>query len=316
MLTGKFKLISIICLMLLMPRCAFAQELQCEVTTDLVRIPSEARIRLANFSRVVESYMNSYRWTDEDFQNEDRISCRMEFVFTAADISTSPPRYSAQVFVGSSRPVYNSLQKTSMLRILDANLEFVFDERQGVLQHNDLTFESLSSFLSFYALVILGYDVDTFTKLGGNQYFNRAQQLSQLARSQGGLIKGWDYSDGGGNNRTVLINEMVDPKFQPLREEIFNYHYNGLDEIYRGPSDALEAIIKAVEKFTEIDARYNRSLIVRRFFDAKYIEIAQLFKTATPEQKDLIYKSLIQVDPTHKQTYDQIFSSQPLNQGN
>ncbi|NTV45575.1 MAG: DUF4835 family protein, partial [Chlorobiales bacterium] len=131
---GKFKLIGIICLILFMPRHGFAQELQCDVTMDMVRITSDARIRLANFPQVVASYMNNYRWTDEDFGNEDRVSCKMEFVFTSADLTVSPPRYTAQVFVGSSRPVYNSLQKTAILRLIDPNLEFVFDERQGVLQ--------------------------------------------------------------------------------------------------------------------------------------------------------------------------------------
>lgn len=284
----------------------YAQELNCKVETDLIRLSSEARRKLNFFPQTVESYMNNYRWTTDDFTDEDRIECNMQFVFTAADISKTPAIYSAQVFVGSTRPVYNSLQRTSVLRVLDQNLEFSFDERTGTLQHNDLVFESLASFLSYYAYLILGYDYDTFTKYGGRPYFEQALRIVRLAQTQSDFTKGWNEGDGAGANRSVYIDEILDPRYEKVREAFFNYHFEGIDLIFKEEQKSLGVIKESCETMREIDKRYPGSRVIRHFFDAKFIEITRLFKSINPDQKQSIYETLLEVDPTHRQTYDQI----------
>jgi hypothetical protein len=285
-----------------------AQELNCKVETDLIRLSSEARNRLKFFKDAVESYMNNYRWTNEEFNDEDRIECTMQFVFTSADLGKTPAIYSAQVFIGSTRPVYNSLQRTSVLRILDQQVEFEFDERQGILQHNDLVFDALGSFLSFYAYMILGYDFDSFTKYGGTLYFEQALRLVRLAQTQSEFSKGWNQGDGSGRNRSVFIDEMLDPRYERAREAVFNYHFNGIDLVFNDQQKALNVIKKSVEKLAEVDKRYPGSNMVRRFFDAKYLEITRLLKSIDAGKKQSVYQTLLEVDPTHRQTYDQIIS--------
>jgi len=287
---------------------AFGQELQCEVKADFVRLPSEARIRLANFVQVVSSYMNNYRWTNENFTDEDRISCNMEFIFTSADVSASPPEYAAQVFVGSSRPVYNSLRKTIIFKHLDPNCQFSYDERQGLLQHNDLIFNPLPSFLSFYALMILGYDFDTFEEQAGTVLFERALRITRQAQGASDFTKGWQTGDGGGQNRADMIDEMLDPRFEPVRKAFFEYHYHGLDEIYRDKKVVAQTLKTTINVLAKTDERYQQSLIIPRMFNAKFAEIAELLKNMDDIDKDQLFQALIAVDPSHKQTYDTIFS--------
>ena len=286
-----------------------AQELKCKVETDLIRLPSEARARLKFFPATVESYMNNYRWTTEAFTEEDRIECTMQFIFTSADLSKTPAIYTAQVFVGSTRPVYNSLQRTSVLRILDQSLEFKFDERQGVLQHNDLVFESLTSFLSYYAYMILGYDFDTFTKYGGTPYFEQALRIVRLAQNASGFSSGWNEGEGSGANRAVYIDELLDPRYEKVREAYFNYHFNGIDLIFNDEQKSLGVIKECCETLAEIDKRYPGGQVIRRVFDAKYLELARLLKSIKTELKPSVYQVLLEVDPTHRQTYDQILNS-------
>ncbi|WP_169304744.1 DUF4835 family protein [Chloroherpeton thalassium] len=302
---GKGIAVSLFFLLISAP--LFAQELQCEVKVDLVRLPSDARLRLGNFVQVVESYLNNYRWTNEDFTDEDRISCNMEFIFTSADVSASPPEYTAQVFIGSSRPVYNSLRKTIILKYLDQNMTFTYDERQGMLQHNELVFQPLPSFLSFYAMMILGYDFDSFSVLGGTSLFERASKITRQV-GESSFSKGWNIGDAGGQNRSAIVNEMLDPRFEPIRKAFFDYHYNGLDEIYRDKKMVAQTLKQVIQVFAEIDSRYQQSLIISRFFGTKYSEIAELLKNVDEADKKDLFQALIAVDPSHKQAYDSIFS--------
>lgn len=289
------------------------QELQVDVRVNLEQLPAEARVRLVNFRQTVMEYMNRHRWTNNaEFEtDEDRIQCQIEFTFLSANVNVAPAQYSAQMFIGASRPIYRSLRASSLLRMLDANVNFAYDERQNVLIHNELVFTPLGTLLDYYAYLILAFDADTFDKLGGTQLFTKAFNIRQLAQTQatGNFARGWRADDGGGDNRAQMIQEYLDPRFLPFREEFYNYHYNGLDEFHKDPDKARRRIADALKKIAEIDARFPRSLVVKRFFEAKAIEIGEIFKNASPELKQEVYLVLRRVDPSRGNVYEPYFTS-------
>lgn len=290
------------------PARSAAQELVCDVRADLARLPSNAIIRLNNFEAVVRDYLNRFRWTTDDFEEEDRIKCQVQFIFISADINASPPVYSVQVTIGSSRPVFRSLKATSMIRTSDANLTFSYDNLQASLVHNEEIYGTLTSFLDFYALVVIGTDYDSFNPLGGSPFFERANRIARRAESQATFKNGWLSGDGAGINRAVFASEVVDPRFLPVREAFCSYHYDGLDEFHKEPVKARQAVIAALAKIAEIDNRFPRSMFIRRIFESKYIEIGELFKAAKLEERKQVYEVLLRVDPSHKQSYDQYIS--------
>jgi len=289
-----------------------AQELLVDVRVNLEQLPAEARVRLTNFRQTVIDYMNRHRWTNNpEFEtDEDRIQCQIEFTFLSANVNVAPAQYSAQMFIGASRPIYRSLRASSLLRTLDANVNFFYDERQSVLIHNELVFTPLGSLLDYYAYLILAFDADTFDKQGGTQLFTKAFNIRQLAQSQatGNFARGWRVDDGGGDNRAQMIQEYLDPRFLPFRDEFYNYHYNGLDEFHKDPDKARRRIADSLKKIAEIDARFPRSLVVKRFFEAKAIEIGEIFKNASPELKQEVYAVLRRVDPSRGSVYEPYFT--------
>ncbi|MGQ9805664.1 MAG: type IX secretion system protein PorD [Chlorobiales bacterium] len=291
---------------------AVAQELLVDVRVNLEQLPAEARVRLVNFRQTVLDYLNRYRWTNStEFEtDEDRIQCQIEFTFLSANINVAPAQYSAQMFIGASRPIYRSLRASSLLRTLDANVNFFFDERQSVLVHNELVFTPLASLLDYYAYLILAFDAETFDKQGGTPYFTKAFNIRQLAQSQatGNFARGWRVDDGGGDNRAQMIQEYVDARFLPFRDEFYAYHYNGLDEFHKDPEKARRRIADSLKKIAEIDARFPRSLVVKRFFEAKAIEIGEIFKNASPELKQEVYLILRRVDPSRGNVYESYFT--------
>lgn len=300
-----------VCLALVTPS-AFAQELLVDVRVNLEQLPAEARVRLANFRQTVLDYFNRHRWTNStEFEtDEDKIQCQIEFTFLSANINVAPAQYSAQMFVGASRPIYRSLRASSLLRTLDANVNFFYDERQSVLVHNELVFTPLTSLFDYYAYLILAIDAETFDKQGGTPYFTKAFNIRQLAQSQatGNFARGWRVDDGGGDNRAQMIQEYIDARFLPFRDEFYTYHYNGLDEFHKDPEKARRRIADSLKKIAEIDARFPRSLVVKRFFEAKAIEIGEIFKNASPELKQEVYLILRRVDPSRGNVYEPYFT--------
>ncbi|MDX2130294.1 MAG: DUF4835 family protein [Chloroherpetonaceae bacterium] len=286
----------------------FGQEIQCDVKINVDQLPSDARKRIENFRQVVMDYINTFRWTNlTEFQTpEDRIQVRIEFQFTAADINASPPRYSAQVAFSSSRPIYRSLRFASIIRLFDTDLDFLYDDRQGNLIHNDLIFNPLPSFLDYYAYIIIGYDQDTFEKFGGTVHYERARRILQLAQANNTSPRGWRLSDGGGINRQNLVDELLDPRFNAAREAFYDYHYNALDEFHGDPIAARRKVADAVNAVVDTELRFPRSMFVRRFFDSKFLEIGEIFRTSDQQLRREVYESVIKADPSRRQKYEEM----------
>ncbi|HUL43032.1 MAG TPA: DUF4835 family protein [Bacteroidota bacterium] len=297
--------IALTILTLVLPACVLSQELDCDVTITTSQLTTEAKENLANFESQVKDYFNGYRWTKDDFGN-DKIHCSINIAFLGM---TSPNHYVAKAFIGSQRPVFKMNQNTAVLRILDDKWEFDYTRTQA-MTHVDSHFDPLLSFFDFYAYIILGYDADTYkdTHEGGKatEYFQKAKDITNRAIGSGQIGSGWDVTSQSTYTRGQLIEELTNPKFQPVRDEIYRYHYHGLDLYYKDEGKARSNIFSAIEKLAKFQKKVNQPvLLVRTFFDTKYLEIADKF---TGDQEEGIFDKLEQIDPMHIQTYENLKS--------
>lgn len=281
---------------------AFAQELDCDVKLEMPSLTTEARSNLDDFVVQIKQYMNSYRWTKEDL-NGEKIKCTIEITVLS---SSGDNRFTAKAFIGSQRPIYKlNGRSTATTRILDDKWEFGYIRNQS-LTHDEYRFDPLLSFLDFYAYVIIGYDFDSgdfnLPKQGaGSPYFQKALEIINKARNTSGAGKGWDETTTGVYSRGQLIDELINPKFQDLRDAAFRYHYRGLDLLYKDDIRARKNILTSLQKIANLQKKINRStLSIRVFFDTKYLEIADIFL----KEPDLtVYTELSKIDPAHQQTY-------------
>jgi hypothetical protein len=208
-------------------------------------------------------------------------------------------RYSAQVFIGSQRPIFGAQQNTAVTRIFDETWEFTYIKNRPI-DHNIYAFNDLTSFLDFYMFLVVAYDFDTYEELGGTPHFQKAANIASLGRSSG--QRGWQPATGS-YTRVQLIDELLNPKFEPLRIASWRYHYAGLDSMAANPTRAFENVLNALKAIgamrNQVDAR---NLAVKMFFEAKYLEVASLFQHY-PDPG--IYLTLTRIDPTHQKTYDE-----------
>ena len=140
---------------------SFAQELNCLVTVNMEKLQSAARDPLNNFQKVIEEYLNKTKFTTEKWEG-GRIDCSMTILFQTAD-NTS---YTAQVVVTSQRPLYHSQQNSLMLSINDGSWSLNYQKDQA-LNPNETNYDPITSFLDYYAYVIIGLDADSYDKLNG-----------------------------------------------------------------------------------------------------------------------------------------------------
>lgn len=286
---------------LLFPQALFSQEMNCDVTVNVEQIPSAARDLLRNFETDVERYLNTFRWTDEDFGGE-KIHWTMEIFFLSA--APTENRYSAQVFVGSRRPVYKGNDKTEketvILRVLDERWEFEYISNKP-LYHDEYQFDPLADFFDFYAYLIIGSDLETYISFSGSKYFQKALNIcSQAATSS--FARGWQ-DQSANYSRFSVADELMNLKYQPFLLAFNKYHFNGIDLLATDPLQGLDQMLQAVESIAEIRTKQNpRSLLVKTFFDTKYQEIAESF-LRYPDRS--VYRRLSAADPNHQITYQE-----------
>ncbi len=292
------KIVFLIAVTLLLPFSLLAQEMDCDVTfTNLEALTPEARDNLSDFIPQIKQYVNGYRWTQVDLGGM-KIKCTFNIALQGGNTNN---HYTAQVFVGSQRPIYKDPagRNTAAIRLLDDKWEFDYIRSQS-FSHNDQRFDPLLSFFDYYVYLMLGYDFDSYKLGDGTPYFQKAMNIISLAQNGG---KGWTLGAQNTYTRAQLIEEIIDPKYQDVRESIYRYHYRGLDLLYKNEVKARANILAALEKIGLLRKKITeQSLYIKIFFDTKYMEIADIFGK---EEDKSVFQKLTAIDPAHQKTYDE-----------
>lgn len=268
-------------------------QIEAHVTVNLDQLPGSSRDPLQNFGADIERYINSNKWTSEDIGNE-KIQVSITIAFTGTPGTNT---YDAQFFLGSSRPVYKSQKNTAMLRLFDDSWEFAYTKNQA-LYRDETRFDQLMSFINYYMYLVLGYDFDSYNPpLSGTSYFQKSIAICGQAPSG---TKGWDRSTST-YSKYSFIEELMNSRYQPIREGMYMYNYKGIDYLGVKPDLAHKNIITFIQNVADFKRSVDpRSLIVKAFFDAKYQELAEIFRDY---QDKSILQLLSSVDPSHESTY-------------
>lgn len=284
-------------LFILITAISYAQELQCNVTVNYESLPVNNRELLVGFDQVIQDYMNLTRFTVEEWVGP-KIPCSISIFFVGA---TSDVNYSAQVVVVSQRPIYNTINYTQMLTVNDNNWSFRYEKGQS-LYANQSTFDPLTSFLDYYANVIIGYDMDSYEELGGTKYYSKAFDIVNRANSSA-FAGGWQTTSLSTYSRWNLVSDLLNDKFRPFREAFYNYHYNGLDIFLENKEVALGQMTNLVKTLDEMKSKVDlNTVLIKTFFDAKYGELADYLRyTDNPT----LFTDLKKIDPSHISRYDE-----------
>jgi hypothetical protein len=271
-----------------------AQELNCKVEVNFQNLPVNNRELLTDFAGVIENYVNTTRFTNTDWGQ--KIDCTFSIFFTSAG---SDVDYSAQIVVVSQRPIYRSTNNSSILTINDGQWQFKYQKGQA-LYSNQTTFDPLTSFLDYYALIIIGMDMDTFEPLGGTVHFKRAQDIVNLGANSAANL-GWQSSSST-YSRWGLVNDILSATYSYFRTSIFDYHY-GIDIFSQNKQLGQQKIVGLIDVLWIMYEKIGsiNSVYVRTFFDAKHGEIIDYLKSYPDPE---IFSKLKKIDPPHTSKYE------------
>lgn len=281
-----------------------AQELNCQVSVvsnpalDVSTVEKEI---FQELEQKVFELMNGTSWTKTEFEVEERINCIMQISITGIP---STGNYEANLQVQSTRPAFNSTYNSTLFNFLDEDVQFSF-QRNAMLVFTENQFtNNLTSILAFYAYYVIGLDADSFALKGGRQYLNQAQNIVTLAQSGGGA--GWRANEKGRRNRYWLIENELQELFEPLRVCFYEYHRNGIDQLYDDQDKARKAIYDALQKLLPVNSARPGSVNVLNFLQSKLNELKGIYKDADQRQKSDVVNLLKRLDPANSSKYQEI----------
>lgn len=278
---------------------ATAQELDCRVQIDdsqLSGAESEFDF-LSDLERKIQEYMNTRSWTDDQFLRHERISCSMQIVILE---SISISEFRSRLIVTARRPIYGTTQSSVVVRVNDPEWRFEFS-RGSTLNFDLDRYDPLTSVLDFYAYLILGYDYDTFSPLGGTPHFEKARTVTDQAEGTGD--PGWS-SVGTQRNRAQLLSNLLDQRHESLRRAYYQYYRKGLDRFVRETEAARQQLLDVLKTLRKLNRQLSRSFALTLFFQTKFEELTAIFSGS-----DLASQAnslLVQMDPAHSSEYNKL----------
>ncbi len=289
-------------LLLLACGTAAAQELRCNISVSSQKIQGTNRELFSNMQRDMHEFINNKRWSGYVFSYDERIECSLHFTLNE---QVGSDLFKGTLQVRVSRPVYNSSYSTPLLNYKDNDIEFVYHEFE-TLEYNEAGENSnLVNLLAFYANIILGMDSDSFSLMGGNDFFTRAEHI--VARCQNVREAGWKSFENR-RNRYWLINNLQDRSYSSVRECFYRYHRLGLDVMADNLTDGRLVIVEALELLQKANRTKPNAYIMQVFFDSKADEIVHIFKSAFPDERKRVYNIVSDVNPSNNSKYNALSS--------
>ncbi len=292
-----------ITILLLIGLVSFAQELSCKVTVNGDQLTNTNKQVFISMQKDIEEFMNNHRWTDMQYQANEKIDCSLTITLsTQSDEKT----FAGDLYIQARRPVYNSTYYTPIFNFKDGNFAFEYIEHTP-LEYVDGTFtNNLTAVLAYYAYIIIGYDSDSYSKLGGSSSFKKAETIVNQAQSQSEV--GWKAFEDD-KNRYALINHLMDESFRKFREYFYEYHRLGLDEMSNSTPKGSAKIADGIETLREVNRARPSSIVLVSFIDMKRDEIINIFSKAPAAEKTKVYEILMDVDPAKQDKYKTILNN-------
>jgi len=252
-----------------------SQELLANVTINYQQIQGSNVQAYKTLEKSLRDFVNNTSWTGKRLQNFEKIKCNFAIVINQ---KTGGNTYNASIVVQANRPVYNSTYDSPLININDNNFSFEYTENENlVFNERQFSGKNLIDVVSFYVYIILGYDGDSFKVRGGQPWFEKAQKIANNSVNQN--FAGWSVVEGP-RTRAGLIDNMMKPEQNTLRNVFYTYHRAGLDNLAKqNQANAKKVIADALLQLKAYENDFQMNYPVNIFIDTKKNEIFEIFNS-------------------------------------
>ncbi len=292
------KLFGLVFGIIMLVHMSYSQELRCNVQVVSSQIQGTNKQVFQTLQTAIYEFMNNTAWTNHIYTNEERIDCNV--LINLQDHSGD--EFKGSIQVQSRRPTFNTSYNTTVLNFKDDNLRFNYVEFEplefSITEHRS----NLTSLLAYYAYVILGLDYDTFSMLGGTEYYQKAELI--VNNAQNAPEKGWKAFESR-KNRYWFIENILNDRYKGLREFLYRYHRLGLDIMESKDATGRAEIAESLELLQKIYRQKPDPYLFgfELIMSAKSDELVNIFSESFMAEADRVYKILVEIDPTRADKY-------------
>ena len=285
---------------------AAAQELRCQVEVNSQKIEGTNKSVFETLQSSMADYMNENRFSTATFSPNEKIECRMYLTVSEYD----GDRIKGDLQVQLSRPVYNSTYTTTLLNFKDSKIDFEYKEGDPLVYNETSQQNNLTAIMDFYAYLFLALDFDSFSPLGGQSFYDRAQTVVQAAQSSGEV--GWKAFEDT-KNRAAVLSSFTDNNTSGIRRLLDDYHRKGLDEMVTSPDKGRSTITESLKEIQTVYKNAPMSVALSIFRDAKLDELVNVYSKSPQSERDAAYEILQLIYPTDRERLDKIKKGEEAN---
>ncbi len=282
---------------------ASAQELQAKININHSQIQGTDESIWENLQQTLEQFVNERQWTAMQFQKNERIQC--SFNITVTKYNRDDNRFTCTALIQANRPVYNSAYTTTLYNNTDKSFDFDFAQFDQLNFNDEMVDNQLTALFAYYAYLIIGLDLDSFSPMGGTEILQQCMNLVNNAQDLG--FAGWKAFEDS-RNRFAIINDYLEESLKPFRQLQYDYYRNGLDEMANNADRGRTNISAALQDNLKA-AHDNKplSLLPQIWTDYKRDELANIYKgKGTQKEKEAVYELLFSINAAQNNAWELI----------
>ena len=295
--------LAIIALPALMPLPLQAQELEAKVVINSQKIQGTNKEVFKTLETALTEFLNNRKWTNQQYAQQERIVC--SFNITVNQYSDDGS-FVCDIMVQSNRPVFNSSYNSTVFNFKDSEFAFNYKEFDQLEFKEDIIDNNLTAVMAYYALLIIGLDMDTMAPQGGTEVLQRVSTIVTNAEMLNAT--GWKAFDSD-RNRHAIINDYMDGGMAPLRQLMYDYYRKGLDEMATNAERGRTNITTALAKLKEAKENKALSALPVIWTDIKKDELANIYSKGTQKEKEEISAMLSEINPSQSTSWNKIKNS-------
>ena len=280
-----------------------AQELQARVTINHNQIQGTDASVFDNLQQTLEQFINDMQWTSLQFQKNERIVCNFNITVTKFDQSSNI--FTCNALIQANRPVYNSSYTTTLYNNKDDEFSFEFAQFDQLNYNEEQIDNQLTALIAYYAYLIIGLDLDSFSPMGGEELLQRCLNLTNNAQNLS--YPGWKAFEND-RNRFAIINDYMEGAMRPFRQLQYDYYRLGLDEMANNAERGRTNITTTIEtNLKKVHEDKPLSILPQIWTDYKKDELASIYKgKGTPKEKESVYDILFSINASQNNYWEKI----------
>ena len=282
---------------------AVAQELFAKVTINHNQIQGTDVSVFENLQQTLEQFINDRQWTNLQFQKNERIVCNFNITVTKYDPSSNV--FTCNALIQANRPVYNSAYTSTLYNNKDNDFNFEFAQFDQLEYNDEIIDNQLTALIAYYAYLIIGLDLDSFSPMGGEDILQLCMNLTNNAQNLN--YSGWKAFDNS-RNRFAIINDYLDGGMRPFRQLQYDYYRTGLDEMANNADRGRTNITTAIENdLKKCHEDKPLSSLPQIWTDYKKDELSNIYTgKGTQKEKETVYEILFGINASQNSSWEKI----------